>query len=61
MSIAENALAWVHAPIMAPIEDPVRKTEIKMPAVDLGVELINGTTASVEIEHELDLGGALHR
>lgn len=44
---------------MAPIEDPVCKIETATPSIDLGVELINGTTASVQVEHDQDIGGEL--
>lgn len=59
MCIAENAFAWVHAPAMVLVEDGSQKSLIEGTGVDLGVELVGGTTAAIEIEHDEDIGGEL--
>lgn len=59
MCISENALAWVHAPVMVHIEEGVQKNKIDSALVDLGMVLIAGTTVSVEIQHDQDIRGEL--
>ncbi|BEI83662.1 hypothetical protein CcaverHIS002_0402660 [Cutaneotrichosporon cavernicola] len=56
LCLSENALGWVYDPQIMSIDGSLEKTTALAPVVDLGMDLVNGTTASIEFQQDHDLG-----